>query len=320
MGGGLKTLMSRLFSRVFELLFTLWVILTLSFFLMKAVPGGPFDMDKAVPPEVKKNIESVYGLDRPLVVQYFSFMKRFCFFDFGPSLRYRGRSVNDIVFSSFSVSASLGGAAFLYVVIVGCVLGLFSGLWHGRWYATVPRAVSFAGLILPGVVLGPVLVLVFCIAAGNTSFLPVLPFGGLGDWRFYILPVVTLGTVYAAALARLIDGAVVSERSSPFILTAMAKGLGSGRAVGRHILLPAMIPALQYMGPLLASLVTGSLVVEQIFQIPGLGRHFVNACLNRDYPLIAGTVFLYSVVLLLCNAVVDVIAALIDPRLKRNEG
>lgn len=301
-------------SRLLQALLTLFAILTITFFLIRAVPGGPFDLDRQLPKEIVKKIEQKYGMNRSLAAQYVSYLAGVVKFDLGPSLSYRQRTVKEIIFTAFPVSLLLGGITLIFVLIGGIIIALGQIFFQKSLFRWPFNFVVQFGIIVPNLVLGPVLVAIFCIYSQDKSFLPTLPLGNLESVSAFVLPVITLGLVYLSSVARLITSSVRQTTAENFVLVARAKGLSRWQTIVRHLLKPASLPALQYLGPMLATLLTGSIVVEQIFQIPGLGQHFVHACLNRDYPLIIGTVIFYSSILLLANLLVDCLTLAVDPR------
>lgn len=311
--------MKFLLSRLIQSFVALFLIFTLSFAVMRAVPGGPFDRERHFPPEVRQALTARYGLDQPLLRQYITYLNGVLHLDLGPSLQYRDLTVREIIVGAFPASLSLGLWTIAFVLVGGFGLGLALGQWRGRLWAWPAQAAVILGLSVPSLVLGPLLIVTLVLWPQVSGIFPPLPYGGLATPLHYLLPVISLGLAYLVSLARLIEGGLRDLAGEEFVLLAKAKGLSRRGLLLRHLLRPALLPALQYLGPLLATLITGSIIVEQLFHIPGLGQHFVRACQNRDYPLILGTVCFYSVLLLGCNFVVDFLSARLDPRLARKE-
>ncbi|MEY4630551.1 MAG: hypothetical protein RIQ81_671 [Pseudomonadota bacterium] len=296
--------------RLLAMIPVLWIIATLTFVLMKAAPGGPFDSERQIPAEILKNIEEQYHLNDPLLVQYGRFLGQLARFDLGPSFRYAGRSVNDIIAETFPVSATLGILALIYALLLGVAAGLFAASKPNSVRDYSAMGISMLGICMPSFVIGPLLVLVFA------STLKWLPVAGWDSWKDMILPSLTLGTSYAAYISRLTRAGLMDIIRQDYIRTAKAKGLSGFAIMVRHTMRGGLLPVVSFMGPAVAAVVTGSLVVETIFNIPGLGRFFVQSALNRDYTLVMGTVLFLAVLVLLCNLVTDVIYAFLDPRVR----
>lgn len=288
----------------------LWVVATTTFILMHIVPGGPFDKDRMLPPEILANVESKYHLDEPLLYQYSDYFKGLLHGDLGPSYKYPGRDVTDILRDTFPVSVQLGIAAFLLAVVAGVSGGiLLAARARGAWDRTGLVAATI-GISLPNFVLGSLLVLIFSQAL---RWLPPALWEG---WRSVILPSAALAAAPAAYIARLIRSSLLETLTKDHIRTARAKGMGPGAVFLKHGLRESFGPVLSYLGPLAAALVTGSFVIEYLFSIPGMGRFFVTAVSNRDYPLIMGTTLIYAAIIVTANAAVDLVYALIDPRVR----
>lgn len=291
---------------------TLWLLLTLTFFLVHAVPGGPFDRERARPPQIEAALEAEYRLDQPLWRQYLHYLGGVARGDLGPSFQYENTSVAGLIAAGAPVSFTLGTLAMLLALLGGGTLGACAALRPG---GAVDRAVMLLGtllLSLPGYVVAPLLILVFAVGLGW------LPAGG---WEAHrpadmVLPVVALSLHPAAAVARLLRASLAQVFGAAFIRTARAKGLGWPRIVLRHALKPALLPLLSYLGPALAGLITGSVVVEQVFGIPGIGRYFVQGALNRDYTLVTGVVAFYGAVIVLFNLLADLLYGALDPRVR----
>lgn len=297
--------------RILSLVPVLFVISVVTFLLMHSVPGSPFATeDKPLPPQVKANLEAYYGLDRPLITQYFSYMGNALRGDLGPSYLQRNRSVNEIIRQHLPPSATLGVLALAVALVIGVPIGVLSAVRQNTLTDYVGMFIAIAGVSVPAMTLGPLLIWGFALELGW------LPVARWGTWQQAILPAITLGLGSAAVLARLTRASMLQTIHEDFIRTARSKGLTEQRIVTKHALRNALIPVITVIGPLFAALVTGSMVVEQIFAIPGLGRYFVDSVSSRDYPVIMGTTLLYAVVLVISNLVVDISYHLIDPRMR----
>jgi oligopeptide transport system permease protein len=286
----------------------LLVIVTGSFFIMRIAPGGPFDMERALPAEVRANIEARYHLDEPLVRQYLRYLGDVARGDLGPSFRYPDRTVTELITLGFPVSLALGACALGLAVLLGGAAGILAGIRHNRLLDYLTMTVALGGVSVPNFVLGPLLILLFALWLGW------LPVAGWGSWRHLVLPSVTLGVFYMAYVARLARAGMLEVIFQDFVRTARAKGLTEAAVVLRHALPSALMPVVSYLGPAAAGALTGSVVVETIFGIPGIGRYFVTNALNRDYTMVLGTVIFYSSLLVLFNLVVDLLYAWLDPR------
>lgn len=290
-------------------------MITVTFVLIRYAPGGPFDAEKTLPPEVIKNLEANYRLDIPTYQQYFEYIGNLLQGDFGPSFRYPGRSVTELIATGLPITIELALYALLIAILIGVSAGLLAATRPNTWRDYLPMSLAMTGICLPTFLLGPILVLVFGIWL---AWLPVSGWGyAPGD---KILPSVTLGFAYAAYIARLTRGGMLEVLSREFIRTARAKGLPMSLVVLRHGLRGGMAPVVAFLGPAVAGLLTGSFVVETIFQIPGLGRFYVQAAFNRDYTMILGTTILLSFLIILLNIIADLIAAWMDPRLRQHKG
>ena len=296
--------------RVAGFLPVLLVIVSVSFFLMRLAPGGPFDQERALPEQVRANIEARYHLDEPLGRQYLRYLGDVVRGDLGPSFRYPDRSVNELLALGFPVSVTLGLCALAFAVALGGASGILAALGRNSLVDYLTMTLSLGGVSVPNFVLGPILMLVFALGLGW------LPVAGWDSWRHLILPSVTLGAFYAAYIARLMRAGMLEVIGQDFIRTARAKGLRESVVVLRHALPGAVLPVLTYLGPASAAVLTGSVVVETIFSIPGIGRYFVSSALNRDYTMVLGTVVFYSVLLVGFNLLVDVLYAYLDPRVQ----
>jgi oligopeptide transport system permease protein len=296
--------------RLFYAVPTLFVIVTASFFGMRAAPGGPFDSERPLPVQVKANIEHYYGLDQPLAQQYANYLLKVLHGDLGPSFRYPDRTVNEQIVGNAPTSVVLGLTALLFALLVGMPAGLVGALNQNRPPDYLALSVALFGASIPAFVIGPLLMLIFAIR------LDWLPVAGWGDPAHLILPAIALGLAPAAFVARLTRAGTLEVIRQDFVRTARAKGLHESAVLGRHILKLSLLPLVSYLGPASAALLTGSIVVERIFQVPGIGRYFIESALNRDYSMVMGTVIVYSVLLILLNLLVDVFYAFLDPRIR----
>lgn len=298
-------------SRLLQAVPVILVVITATFFLVRMAPGGPFDSEKAVIPEVKAALEAQYRLDQPLASQYLAYLGDLASGDFGPSFKYPGRRVNELIAAGLPVTAELGFYALLVATFIGGLTGVLASLKPNTAQDYVPMALAMLGICMPTFLLGPLLVLLFGI---RLEWLPVSGWGDLpGD---KILPSLTLGVAYAAYIARLSRAGMLEVLSQDYIRTARAKGLPEWQVVTRHALRGGLLPVVTFLGPAFAGLLAGSFVVESIFQIPGLGRFYVQAAFNRDYTMILGTTVFLSTLIVLFNLLSDVLAAWLNPRLR----
>jgi len=288
----------------------LFGILFFSFMFMRSAPGGPFDDERSLPPQIEENLQAKYHLDEPLGKQFLRYVGGLFQGDLGPSFKYQARSVNEIIAQSLPVSLTLGGFALAIALMVGVPAGVFGALYHNRVQDYASMGFSLLGICVPNFVLGPILIILFSFSLGW------FPAGGWGSVSQLILPAITLGAIRAAYIARLARAGMLEVIRQDFIRTARAKGLRERVVVGKHALRVAILPVVTYLGPATASILVGSVVVERIFNIPGLGSFFVNSALNRDYTMAMGTVLLYSGLLITLNLVVDLLYAVIDPRVE----
>ena len=296
--------------RALEMVPVLWVIVTIVFFVIRLAPGGPFDAERNVSPEILKNLNAYYHLDAPLYRQYFDYLGGLVHGDLGPSFKNASWSVNELAALGFPVSLELGIYALMVALGIGLTAGVVASMKPNTAQDHVPMSLAMLGICIPTFVLGPLLVLIFALWLGW------LPVAGWEGPQHKILPSVALGAAYAAYIARLTRGGMLEVLSQDFIRTARAKGLSEARVVLRHALRGGLQPVVSFLGPAAAGLLTGSFVVETIFQIPGLGRFFVQAAFNRDYTMIMGMVLFYALFILSFNLAVDVIQAWLDPRLR----
>ncbi len=289
---------------------TLLVIGSLTFFMMRLAPGGPFQSEREIPAAAKEQLMRRYGLDRPLGEQYVRFLANAARLEFGPSYKYPTRQVRDLILEGFRVSAELGGWALLVALLAGVPLGVIAALKQNTAADHAAMVAALAGLSIPSFVLGPLLVLVFSL---TLYWLPPALWSGPAS---RVLPVLTLATAYVATIARLARAGMLEVLRQDFIRTARAKGLPESAVVGRHALRIGVLPVVSYLGPAVARIVMGSIVVESIFAVPGLGRYLVNGAFNRDYTLVLGVVLFYAALLLVLNLLVDVAYTRLDPRVE----
>ncbi|CDL80670.1 oligopeptide ABC transporter permease OppB [Xenorhabdus szentirmaii] len=298
--------------RCLEAIPTLFILITISFFMMRLAPGSPFTGERKLPPEVMANIEAKYHLNDPIYKQYFNYLIQLSKGDFGPSFKYKDYSVNDLVAEALPVSAKLGLAAFVMAVIFGVSAGVIAALnQNTKWDYTV-MGFAMTGVVIPSFVVAPLLVLIFAIT------LKWLPGGGWngGAFQYMLLPMVALSLSYIASISRITRGSMIEILHSNFIRTARAKGLPLRFIILRHALRPALLPVISYMGPAFVGIITGSMVIETIFGLPGLGQLFVNGALNRDYSLVLSLTILVGGLTILFNAIVDILYAVIDPKIR----
>lgn len=303
-------MISFVFRRFLWTLLVLWVVFTITFFLMRAVPGGPFSTDRAMHPDIRKNFEARYNLDKPVVVQYLIELEHYCRGEFGISMSLHDFSINEIVAQGLPVSMSLGLLALWFALTLGIVAGIAAAVRRGHLIDHGLMAVATVGIALPEFVVAGLAIIVFVF------YWPLFPAAGWGTARQLVLPVVCLGLPYAAYVARLTRSGMLDVLSQDYIRTAHAKGLSPTTIIRRHALKGALLPVLSYLGPATAGILTGSLVEEKIFAIPGLGVHLVQSCLSRDYTLAMALTMLYTVLLCVMNFVVDVSYKFLDPRIK----
>jgi len=291
---------------------TLLVLMTLAFFMMRAAPGGPFDTEKTLPPEIQANLDKKYHLDEPLIQQYGRYLLDLAQGDFGPSFQYKDYSVNELIAQGFPVSLRLGGTAIILAFFIGGLLGTIAALRQNTATDYTVMAAAMTGISIPNFVLAPLLILLFAV------HLQWLPAGGWNDGAFLntILPIIALTLPYVAYISRLMRSSMIEVLRSNAIRTARAKGLPEHTIILRHALKPALLPVISFLGPATAGIITGSVVIEQIFGIPGIGRYFVQGALNRDYTLVMGVVVFYGVLIIAFNFIVDVVYALLDPKIR----
>ncbi|HEX7038267.1 MAG TPA: ABC transporter permease subunit [Pseudomonadales bacterium] len=291
-------------------LVTFWVIVTAVFFLLRLAPGGPFDGERRLPPEVEANLRAAYHLDEPLPQQYLRYLRMLASGDLGPSFEQKDFSVNELVARGAPVSLLVGGLALGLALVTGLAFGIVAGTRPDGAADRLLMGIANVGLALPSIVLAPLAVLVFAV------WLRWLPAGGIGSPAHFVLPAIALALPFAAAIARLTRGGVADTLTEPHVRTARAKGLSSTRTLVWHVLPLGLQPVLSFLGPAAATLLTGSVVIEQVFDLPGIGRYFVQAALNRDYTLVMGVVVVYAALILVFNLLVDLAYARLDPRIR----
>ena len=299
-----------MFKRLAYAAITLFCVITVVFFLVRLAPGGPFDGMRRLPPEVESNLQAAYGLDKPLVEQYLTYLSNLAQGDLGPSFKQKDFSVNELVARGLPVSAILGTASLFIALAIGLAVGMLSGLSPGSRLDSLLMGISNLNIAIPAIVVAPTMLLVFSV------FLSWFPAGGSDSWLHFVLPVIALALPYSAAIARLTRGGVAESRFEPHLMTAVSKGLPRRRIILRHLMPIAIIPVLSYLGPAMAGLLTGSVIVEQVFDLPGIGRYFVQGAMSRDYTLVMGIVIVYSAAILAFNLLVDLAYAAIDPRVR----
>ncbi|RKD26385.1 oligopeptide transport system permease protein [Caminicella sporogenes DSM 14501] len=297
-------------NRIISMFITLFLVITITFFLMHAIPGGPFTREKPLPPAVIEALEAKYKLDQPLWKQYLDYLKGVATFDLGPSFQRVGVTVNQLIEEGFPVSAKIGGGAVLMVVVLGIPLGVISALKQNKWQDQLVMILATLGVTIPSFVMATAIIYIF------SSKLGWLPSHGLTSWKHMIGPVIALGGFSLSFVARLTRSSMLEVLQQDYIRTARAKGLSEFVVVGKHALKNALIPVVTYIGPMIAGILTGSFVIEKIFAIPGLGKHFVESVGNRDYTVLMGVTIFYAAFLLVMILIVDILYGFIDPRIK----
>lgn len=301
--------------RILQAIPVLLLVVTVTFFMVHAAPGGPFDAERAVPPEVLKNLNERYHLDDPLWKQYLDYLGNLSQGDFGPSFKYPIHTVNDLIAAGFPATLELSLYAILFAVVVGLAAGVIASLKTNSLQDYIPMSAAMIGICMPTFVLGPILLLIFGLWL---EWLPVAGWGQIpGD---KILPSITLGSVYAAYVARISRGGMLEVLSQDYIRTARAKGLSKTRIVLVHALRGGITPVVSFLGPAIAGLLAGSFVVESIFQIPGLGRFYVMAAFNRDYTMILGCTIFFAFLIILFNLLADIVLVWLNPKLRQDIG
>jgi len=300
--------------RLLSLLPTLFMLITVAFFLMRAAPGGPFDSEKLLPPEIEANLEAKYHMDESLLQQYFRYLSQIAVLDFGPSIQYKDWTVNELIGQAMPVSLTIGLSAMVLAFLFGTLFGITAALRQNTRTDYILMGVGMLGISIPNFVIAPILILLLAVYAGW------LPAGGW-DWSIasMVLPVVTLSLPVTAYIARLTRGSMIEVMHSNFIRSARAKGLPESVVIRRHALRPALAPVISFLGPATAGMISGSVIIERIFSIPGLGSYFVQGALNRDYSLVMGIVIFYGVLIIVLNFLVDLIYAWLNPRVRYDD-
>ncbi|KAB2335001.1 ABC transporter permease [Bacillus mesophilum] len=296
--------------RLLYMLISLWLIVTATFFFMRMAPGNPFTSEKQLPPEIEANLNAHYGLDQPWYVQYGEYLLRILKWDFGPSFKYKSQTVNDLISEGFPVSFLLGLEAIFLAVAIGVLLGIIAALKHNKWQDYTAMIVAVLGISVPSFIMASFLQYFLAIKWG------IFPVARWEGFMYTILPALALASTPMAFIARLTRSSMLEVLANDYIKTAKSKGLSSGAITVKHAIRNAMLPVVTYMGPLTASILTGSFVIERIFGLPGLGAHFVTSISNRDYTVIMGVTVFYSILLLVSILLVDIAYGIIDPRIK----
>jgi oligopeptide transport system permease protein len=291
---------------------TLFVVVTAAFFMMRAAPGSPFDLDRKLPPEIKKNVEAKFGFNKPLLVQYGDYLVGVLHGDFGPSLKYRDKTVVQIIEENYRPSLTIGLAAFVISIIIGVNLGVIAALRQNGVYDYATMAVAIVGVCIPSFVTAPLLQLVL---GAKLGWLPIAGWDG-GAAANLVMPIAILALPQVAIISRLTRAGMIEALSSNYVRTARAKGLPEPTIVLKHALRAAVLPLVSYLGPACAGLLTGSLIVERIFNLPGLGKFFVTSALQRDYTVVMGMVIFYAALILALNLLADLFYAVLDPRVR----
>lgn len=304
---------SYILQRLAMMLVTLFAIVTLTFFLMHAVPGGPFVSERMLAPEIQAALDAKYGLDQPIWVQYLTYLKGIATFDLGPSFKYPGVSVNTMIADGLPVTLRTGLLAVICVIALGVPLGIIAALNRNKWPDTAVMLIATIGVAIPSYVIATVLLYVFALRLGW------VPTFGLDDWRGYILPVFALSGFWISFVARLTRSSLLETFEQDYMTTARAKGLRPGQVLFKHGLRNSLVPIVTVLGPVVANLITGSFVIEQIFALPGIGRQFVLSITNRDYTAIMGITIFYAAALMVMILIVDLLYAVLDPRIKLTE-
>lgn len=293
---------------------TIFIVMTLSFFMIRLAPGGPFNLERPLAPEVLANLNAVYHLDQPVWKQYVFYLWNVLHGDFGPSFVYKDYTVSELIMQALPYSLVLGAWALVIAVFGGIALGVYAALRQNSWADYLLMGISALGNTVPNFVIGPVLTLIFAV---SLAWLPTGSWGS-GDFRHLVLPIVVLSLPQLAVFARLTRGSMIEALRADHVRTARAYGLPARSVVGVHALRAGLMPVISYLGPVAASVLTGSIIVEQMFSLPGVGRYFVLGALNRDYTLVMGTVVLISVFIVILNLIVDIIYAFVDPRIRHD--
>jgi oligopeptide transport system permease protein len=297
-------------NRLVYILIALFIIISATFFLMKLAPGSPFASERELPPAIEQQLNAKYGLDNPWYVQYKDYLVSSLTLDFGESMKYKGRSVNDMINEGFPVSLVLGLEAMILAIGMGILLGVISALYHNKFPDYVSTVIAILGISVPSFILAGLLQYFLSFKLGW------FPVTGWKGFIYTILPATAIALTHAGFIAKLTRSSMLEQNNSEYVKLARAKGIGKWTVVFKHSLRNALLPVVTYLGPLTAGVLTGSFVIEQIFAIPGIGRHFVQSITNRDYTTIMGVTVFYSIILLLAVLIVDILYSFIDPRIK----
>lgn len=303
-------MLSYIFKRLVYIAIAMYLIITATFFLMQLAPGSPFASEREFPPAIEAQLNAKYGLDNPWYIQYKDYLVSTLSFDFGESMKYKGRSTNDIISESFPVSVALGVEAMAIAIGVGILLGVISALYHNKFPDYASTIIAVLGISVPSFILAGLLQYYLSFKAGW------FPVSGWKGFAYTVLPATAIALTHAGFIAKLTRSSMLEQMNSEYVKLARAKGNGKWTIVFKHALRNALLPVVTYLGPLFAGVITGSFVIEQIFAIPGLGRHFVTSITNRDYTVIMGTTVFYSIILLFAVLLVDILYSFIDPRIK----
>lgn len=299
-----------IFKRIVYILIALFFIITLTFFLMRIAPGSPFASERALTPAIEKQLNETYGLDNPWYVQYKDYLLNILKFDFGESMKYKGRSTNDMIFKSFPISLALGAQALFLAVGFGVLLGVISAMYHNKLGDYISTIIAVLGISIPSFILAGLMQYFLGLKLG------LFPLSGWKGFSYTIMPSFAMALSYMGNVAKMVRSSMLEQNTSEYVKLARAKGLRKWNVVFKHSLRNALLPVITYLGPLTAGVVTGSFIVENIFAIPGLGKHFVTSINSRDYTMIMGTTVFYSILLLFAVLIVDIIYVMVDPRIK----
>ena len=322
----MKNVLKFLIKRILMGFVTLWLVITITFFLLHLLPGDPFQSEKAIPPKIKENLMAKYHLDKPLGVQYVEYLKSISKGDLGMSMKVRGRTVNDVIVDSFPVSADLGARAIIFALVVGIPLGIIAALKRGKYQDKISMVIAIIGISVPSFVLAG-LMQKYAVDFHNGILIDKLNLplfrillSGWDDPSKKILPVIALGLYTVALIARLLRDKMIEVMGQDYIRLAIAKGVKPKDIVLKHALRNAILPIITIMGPTIAALLTGSFVIEQIFTIPGLGKYFVQSINDRDYSMLLGVTVFYAIFLIIMMIIMDIVYALVDPKIKLGKG
>ena len=307
---GVGPLLSYILKRLVYIVIAMYLIITATFFLMQLAPGSPFASERSFPPAIEAQLNEKYGLDNPWYEQFSDYLVSTLSLDFGESMKYKGRSTNDIISESFPISVALGIEAMILSIGIGILLGVISALYHNKFPDYVSTVVAILGISIPSFILAGLMQYYLSFKAGW------FPVSGWKGFKYTLLPAIAIAIMHAGSIAKLTRSSMLEQNNSDYVKLARAKGLGKWKIVFKHSLRNALLPVVTYLGPLFAGVITGSFVIEQIFAIPGLGRHFVTSITNRDYTVIMGTTVFYSMILLFAVLIVDILYGIIDPRIK----